>query len=104
VTDLIRLRLEDSDGVVAMTPGQLLEAVLPENAGTGYQWQVGPLPAGLELLADRTAVGRDAAGAAGTRIFTVRVTGPGVFTARLGRVWEPAGSARRTFTVKVVME
>ncbi|HEU5110279.1 MAG TPA: protease inhibitor I42 family protein [Micromonosporaceae bacterium] len=102
---MIRLRLEDSDGVVTASPGELLEAVLPENAGTGYQWQVEPLPDGLELLGDRTAVARgDAAGAAGNRIFTVRVNGPGVFTARLSRAWEPAASARQTFTVKVVID
>jgi predicted secreted protein len=103
VTEPVRLRLDDSDGVVAMSPGQLLEVVLPENAGTGYQWQMEPLPDGLELLADRTAVGRAGPGAAGNRIFTVRVTGPGVITARLGRVWEPVGSARRGFTVRVAM-
>ena len=34
--------------------GDIVEAVLPQNAGTGYVWQLEPLPADLTLVGDRT--------------------------------------------------
>jgi predicted secreted protein len=97
-----RIGSEESGTVVTVARGDLIEAVLPENAGTGYEWQLDPLPAGLELVNDRNdwpASGM--AGASGRRIFTLRVKGSGTVTARLRRVWEPPEAATKTFTVRL---
>lgn len=99
-----RIGPDQAGEVVTVAPGQQVELVLPENAGTGYRWELDPLPEGMRMLDDRTELGSSTmAGAAGHRVFTVRVDGSGSLTARLRRRWEPAAATDKTYTVRVVM-
>jgi predicted secreted protein len=93
---------EPDDGeVVTVAPGGVLEIALPENATTGYRWELDPLPAGAEMVADRVeAPATTAAGAAGLRVFAVRPGHGGTVSARLRRSWE-AAEPLRTFSVQV---
>jgi hypothetical protein len=55
------------------------------------------------VLSDRTDPVPDAAGAAGRRVFTVRVAGPGELSALLRRAWEPPEATGQAFTATVAM-
>ena len=73
--------------------GDVVEVELGENPTTGYRWTVASLPAGFIELerSDYEPAGTAAPGAAGRRIFTFRVRGPGqgVVDLALARSWEP---------------
>jgi inhibitor of cysteine peptidase len=97
-----RIGPDRSGGVIAVQPGDLVEVALPQNAGTGYRWQLDPLPPGLVLIADATEPPSEATpGATGVRVFTLRADRSGSLVARLRREWEPAGEAAGTFAVRV---
>jgi predicted secreted protein len=102
VTVPIRIGPDESGTVVTVARGDLIDIVLPENAGTGYEWQLDPLPAGLELVNDRNEwPASGMAGASGRRTFTVRAKDSGALSARLRRVWEAPERASQTFTVQL---
>jgi inhibitor of cysteine peptidase len=91
-----------SDGTaVTVARGDILEVALPQNASTGYRWELHP-SAGLKVIDDRLeppSSGR--AGAGGQRVFVLRVDEPGVVRARLRRSWEPPEAAAETYTIRV---
>ena len=96
-----RIGSPDNGGTVTVGPGETLELALPENAGSGYQWLLAELPAGLTLLGERRELSGPAAPGAGSlHIFRVRADGSGVLSARLRRPWE-TGGAVQTFSVRV---
>jgi inhibitor of cysteine peptidase len=96
-----RVGVPDDGEVVTVAPGAVLEIALPENASTGYRWELGPLPAGAEVVADRMeAAATTAVGAAGLRVFALRPGSGGTVSARLRRSWETVPPVR-TFSVRV---
>jgi inhibitor of cysteine peptidase len=98
---MTRVGLAGDNTAVTVARGDNLEVVLPQNASTGYRWEIDP-SVGLAVVDDRLeppASGRPGAG--GQRVFVLRVDEPGVVQARLRRPWEPADSAARTYTVRV---
>jgi len=96
-----RVGLSNDGGVVTVAPGETVEVVLPQNASTGYRWEVSPSP-GLTVVDDRVEGGGDALpGAAAQRVFVLRVREPGEVRALLRRPWEPPEAAARTFRVQV---
>jgi predicted secreted protein len=97
-----RVGIPDDGRVVTVTPGGVLEIALPENATTGYRWELDVLPMGAVVVADRVeAPDTRAAGAAGLRVFAVRTGRGGTVSARLRRSWETADPVR-TFSVRVM--
>ncbi|HKT01665.1 MAG TPA: protease inhibitor I42 family protein [Rugosimonospora sp.] len=97
----IRVGEPDAGGEVALAPDGVLEIALPENASTGYRWELEPLPPGAEQVGDRMEAAASAPpGAAGLRVFAVRFSGGGTVSARLRRPWEQVEPVRR-FSVRV---
>lgn len=95
-------RVGPGDGTdVSVPTGGQLELALPENAGTGYRWSLGPLPQGMVLLDDRIehTAAAPRPGAAAVHVFTVRVAGAGTLEAQLRREWEDGPLQR--FSVRV---
>jgi predicted secreted protein len=95
----------DNGRVVRVTPGQRVEAALPQHGGTGYRWVLDPLPPGVVLVGEHTDPGGSgAAGAVGRRTFTFAVGSPDVpvrVTARLRRDWESPDAAVDLFSVEL---
>jgi predicted secreted protein len=90
---VIELGADANGSTVAAHPGDELVVRLSENASSGYQWQLDPLPPWLGLAVD--AVEPPASmlpGAGGVRILRITVDGPGDATVTLSqrRPWEPA--------------
>jgi predicted secreted protein len=84
-----------------VAPDGVLEIALPENATTGYRWELDSLPPDAEVVADRVEPPANGAiGAAGLRVFGVRPGHGGTFSARLRRSWETV-EPLRTFSVRV---
>jgi inhibitor of cysteine peptidase len=94
-----RVGLSSDGGVVTVAPGDALEVALPQNASTGYRWEVSPSP-GIAVVDDRVETG-EAPGATGERVLVLRVREPGEVVARLRRSWEPAEAAAQTFRIRV---
>jgi predicted secreted protein len=95
---------DDNGRVVTATPGGEIVLALPQVPGSGYRWALDPLPAGAELVDERSEArgGFGAApGAGNRRVFTVRVGQPVVLRARLRRPWEPPDAAVEEFEVRV---
>jgi inhibitor of cysteine peptidase len=67
---------------------------LPENATTGYVWQVADLSGPARLVTDRAEPGAPAPGAAGVRRLELAFDGPGAVSLRAvqRRPWEPPTS------------
>jgi inhibitor of cysteine peptidase len=99
VSDLT-LGLQDGGREVPVRVGDRVLLQLPENPTTGYRWQ-GSFPDGLRVEADRNLQGEPVPGAAGLRVFTVKVDRPGDYPLSLARfqAWEGAASADERFTV-----
>ncbi|MEV6525299.1 protease inhibitor I42 family protein [Longispora sp. NPDC051575] len=99
----MRIGAEHNGGSVAVSPGQTLELVLPERGGTGYRWELEPLPAGVSLVADRVESGV-LPGAQGQRVFTLcaSLTEDTHVRARLRRSWEPAELTADRFSIRLV--
>ncbi|MEN3309606.1 MAG: inhibitor of cysteine peptidase [Micromonosporaceae bacterium] len=96
-----RVGVPNDGEAVTVAPGGLLEIALPENATTGYRWELDPLPAGAAVVGDRVeAPDTRAAGAAGLRVFAIRPGHGGTVSARLRRSWETVEPVR-TFSVRV---
>jgi predicted secreted protein len=99
VTTRVGLSSDGTDVTVAR--GNTLEVVLPQNAATGYRWEMTPSP-GLAIVDDRLEPpSSDRPGAAGRRVFILRVDEPGVLSARLRRAWEEPEAAAQTYTLRV---
>lgn len=68
----------DSGSDVALDVGDQIDVQLEANPTTGYSWELGPLPDGLELVSsDFEEPGGSLVGAAGTQVFVFDVVGPG---------------------------
>lgn len=68
----------DSGSEVALDVGDQIDVQLEANPTTGYSWELGPLPDGLELVSsDFEEPGGSLVGAAGTQVFVFDVVGPG---------------------------
>jgi inhibitor of cysteine peptidase len=68
----------DSLSEVSLDVGNRLEVRLEANPTTGYSWEVGPLPDGLQLVSSEfEEPGGSLVGAAGTQVFGLDVVGPG---------------------------
>jgi predicted secreted protein len=91
----------DDGATVVVTRGDTLEVVLPQNSSTGYRWEMSP-STGLVIVEDRVLPpSSEHPGAAGRRVFVLRVDEPGVVRANLRRPWEPAEAAAQSYTVRV---
>lgn len=96
-----RVGLRNDGGVVTVAPGDALEVVLPQNASTGYRWEVAP-SRGIAIVDDRVEPGSASRpGAGAQRVIVVRVREPGEVVARLRRPWEPPEDATQTFRIRV---
>ena len=63
---------------MSLDVGDQLEVSLESNPTTGYSWELGPLPDGLQLASsDFEEPGGSLVGAAGTQVFVFDVVGPG---------------------------
>jgi predicted secreted protein len=97
----IRVGLSDAGSTVVVPRGDTLEVVLPQNASTGYRWEMKP-SAGLDVVDDRVLPpSSEYPGAGGRRLFVLRVDEPGVVLAHLRRTWEAAEAAAQSYTVRV---
>ena len=68
----------DSGSDVALDVGDQIDVQLEANPTTGYSWELGPLPSGLQLVSsDFEEPGGRLVGAAGTQVFVFDVVGPG---------------------------
>ena len=68
----------DSGGDVALDVGDQIDVQLEANPTTGYSWELGPLPDGLELVSSGfEEPGGSLVGAAGTQVFVFDVVGRG---------------------------
>jgi predicted secreted protein len=96
-----RVDLSDDGSTVVVPRGDTLEVVLPQNASTGYRWEMNPA-AGLVVVEDRVLPpSSEHPGAGGRRLFVLRVDDPGVVVAHLRRRWEPPEAAAQSYTVRV---
>jgi inhibitor of cysteine peptidase len=97
----VRVGLSDDGSTLAVVPGDILEVVLPQNPSTGYRWELTP-SAGHVLVQDEVRPpSSDHPGAAGLRVFVLRLDEPGVVRAHLRRPWEPPEAAAQSYTVWV---
>jgi predicted secreted protein len=68
----------DSGSDVALDVGDQIDVQLEANPTTGYSWELGPLPDGLELVSSGfEEPGGSLVGAGGTQVFVFDVVGPG---------------------------
>ena len=68
----------DSLSEVSLDVGDRLDVELEANPTTGYSWELGPLPDGLDLVSsDFEEPGGSLVGAAGTQVFVFDVMAPG---------------------------
>ncbi|MGB7877414.1 MAG: protease inhibitor I42 family protein [Ilumatobacteraceae bacterium] len=74
----VMLGAEDSLSEVSLGVGDQLDVRLESNPTTGYSWELGPLPDGLQLVSsDFEEPGGSLVGASGTQLFVFDVVGPG---------------------------
>jgi inhibitor of cysteine peptidase len=84
--------------------GDTIELVLPENATTGYRWEIDEPDGPLAVQTSEARPAGDAKpGAGGQRHVVVQATGPGSgrLSLRLRRSWEPPEQADETYAVDV---
>jgi inhibitor of cysteine peptidase len=68
----------DSGAEVSLDVGDQLDVELEANPTTGYSWELGPLPDGLQLVSsDFQEPSGSLVGASGTQLFVFDVVGPG---------------------------
>ncbi len=68
----------DSLSEVSLDVGDRLDVELEANPTTGYSWELGPLPDGLDLVSsDFEEPGGSLVGAAGTQVFVFDLMAPG---------------------------
>jgi inhibitor of cysteine peptidase len=74
----VELDADDSLSEVSLDVGDQLDVALDANPTTGYSWEMGPLPEGLQLVSSEfDEPGGSLVGAAGTQVFVFDVIGPG---------------------------
>jgi inhibitor of cysteine peptidase len=98
------LTLADDGATVDVAPGETLSLRLPENATTGYRWEVDSLDeAILELIDERPSYPKAGVGGGGEVNFVVRALVPGSAELRFKqwRAWEGQDSVIGRFAVRV---
>jgi inhibitor of cysteine peptidase len=101
---VIRIDARHNGQRVEASPGDSVELVLPENATTGFQWQLEEPADPLRTESSDLVPPDDArAGAAGQRRVVVRAVRPGSgrLELLLRRSWEPPEQAQETYTVDI---
>jgi inhibitor of cysteine peptidase len=101
---VIRIGAEHKDERVTATVGDTLDLVLPENATTGYQWEVDEPGGAVEIATSELIAADDVrAGATGKRHVVIRAVRPGNsrLSMRLRRSWEPAEKAAESYAVDI---
>jgi predicted secreted protein len=84
-----RIGPEDAGRTVELAAGDRLVLVLPENAGTGYTWQVEELPPGARVVQEHYEEREGAGiGASAGHVFVVETPSGGTLRLRQGRPWE----------------
>jgi inhibitor of cysteine peptidase len=74
----VELGAADSLLEVSLDVGDQLDVSLEANPTTGYSWELGPLPEGLELVSSEfEESGGSLVGAPGMQLFVFDVVGPG---------------------------
>ena len=74
----VELDASDSLSEVSLDVGDQLAVELEANPTTGYSWELGPLPDGLQLVSsDFQEPSGSLVGASGTQLFVFDVVGPG---------------------------
>jgi inhibitor of cysteine peptidase len=74
----VELDAGDSLSEVSLDVGDQLDVQLESNPTTGYSWELGPLPDGLQLVSsDFEEPGGSLVGAPGTQLFVFDVVGAG---------------------------
>jgi inhibitor of cysteine peptidase len=96
----------DNGRVVMVKPGDRIIIDLPENASTGYRWEIAQRASRCVLSVDgeETRVPAGAGiGAGGSRVFSLRADAPGqsVICAELRRPWETGRPPERRFELTV---
>jgi inhibitor of cysteine peptidase len=81
----------DNGRRIQVGAGERVVVRLPENATTGYVWQVASLTGPARLVADRAEPGAAAPGAGGVRCLELAFDSSGAVTLRAvqRRPWEP---------------
>jgi inhibitor of cysteine peptidase len=93
---------EANGGEVTLAAGQLLEVVLPENASTGYSWELtGALGPTARVVDDVSEYTSNMPGAGGLRRVLLRglEAGSATFTAVYRRPWETGVAPIESFTL-----
>lgn len=92
-----RIGAEDAGRTVEVAVGDRLVLALPENAGTGYTWQVEELPPGARVVEEHYEQPEGAGiGAASEHVFVLETPQGGRVRMRHGRPWEgPQGLVER---------
>lgn len=100
---VLRVDASGNGGSVTVSSTDNVEVVLPEQAGTGYRWELEPLPDGVTLIEDRVEPGM-LPGAGGLRIFTLatELADEARVRAKLRRGWEPPEQAVDWFAIRLV--
>jgi len=74
----VELDATDSLSDVSLDVGDQLDVSLEANPTTGYSWELGPLPDGLQLVSSEfEEPGGSLVGAPGMQLFVFDVVGPG---------------------------
>jgi predicted secreted protein len=86
-----RLGPEDAGRTVTVAAGDRLVLSLPENASTGYTWQVDELPPGARVLEERFELPASGAiGSSSRHVFVLEPSGEqGTLRLRHARPWQP---------------
>jgi predicted secreted protein len=97
------LTVATTDGASRSMPPSTSWSSFPENATTGYVWQVTSLAGPARLVTDRPRPGPATPGAAGTRRLELALHGSGVVTLRAvsRRPGEPDTNARVEYRLEI---
>jgi inhibitor of cysteine peptidase len=100
----ISLGPDDDGGTVTAHVGDRLVVTVPENATTGYQWEVESVEGGLHVeTSDTVPPAEVRPGQGGSHRVVVRAVkaGDAGLRLRLRRSWEPPERAAQSYGVKV---
>jgi inhibitor of cysteine peptidase len=106
-TAMLLLTLRDNDGTAEVYIGDSVRIKLPENATTGFRWEIDRYDEQLfEVLATEPHYPKDSIGAGGYVSFTFRAKNPGFGEIALKnwRHWEGDSSVTNRFRVRLRIE
>jgi predicted secreted protein len=96
----------DSGRAVRLRPGEAVTVRLPENAATGFRWEVAEHDPDLVEIDSSADYPDPRVGSGGEAVFTVRAMRPGETRLRLARrrSWEDPAKAAETFELDIAIE